>query len=81
MFVGIGGGLTVESRFSRRASVGLIVLAPKPLIRPEAKDWRLLVVDELGVVARCTEIFAGDRPTLTLVSPSLPEAATLLTFA
>jgi hypothetical protein len=70
-----------ESRFNRLASVGLIVLAPNPLIRPEATDWRLLPEDELGVVALCTVIFAGDRAVLTPGSPSLPGVATLLTFA
>jgi hypothetical protein len=81
MFVGIGGGLIAESRLSRRASVGLIVLAPNPLIRPEATDWRLLLTDEFGVVARCTVIFAGDRGVLAVGSPSLPCDTTLLTFA
>lgn len=81
MFVGIGGGWTDDNRFSRRASVGLIVLAPNPLIRPEATDCRLLLVDEVGVVARCTEIFAGDRAVMPLGSPSLPGIATLLTLA
>ena len=44
VFVGI-----MDMRLSRRASVGLVVRAPRPLILP---DWRLLP-DEVGVVARC----------------------------
>lgn len=54
VFDGIGGGLAADRRLSRLASVGLIVLAPKPLTRPEATDWRLLLDVEVGVVARYT---------------------------
>ena len=81
IFAGIGGGLTVDRRFSRRASVGLIVLAPSPLIRPEATDWRLLLIVDVGVVARGADAFPGDRRMAAVVSPSLPWIATLLTFA
>lgn len=40
----------MDSRLRRRASVGLIVRAPKPDARPETVDCRLLS-DEDGVVA------------------------------
>lgn len=63
--LGIGGTCIIESRLSRRVSVGLIVLAPRPLALPEAAiDWRLLP-DEDGVVERMslfTLLFPGDRP-------------------
>ena len=81
VFDGIGGGLAADRRLSRLASVGLIVLAPKPLIRPEATDWRLLLDVEVGVVARYTDVFPGDRPLAALESPSLMTGTTLLTFA
>lgn len=42
----------MESLFSRRASVGLMVLAPNPEARPEMADCRLFPADE-GVWARC----------------------------
>lgn len=46
----------IDSLFSLRASVGLIVLAPRPDMWC-AVDWRLLA-DEDGVWVRC----AGERP-------------------
>lgn len=81
MFVGIGGGLTADSRFKRLASVGLIVLAPSPLIRPEAMDWRLLPEDEVGVVVRLIGGFPGERAVVPFASASLPPGGILLTFA
>ena len=78
---GMGGGFAADMRLSRLASVGLIVLAPKPLTRPEATDWRLLLDVEVGVVARYTVAFPGDRPPPALKSPSLMTGTTLLTFA
>ena len=44
--VGIGGGFIVLSRFNLRASVGLMVLAPSPEARPDAKDCRRLPDDD-----------------------------------
>lgn len=38
VIVGIGGGFIVLILFNRRASVGLIVLAPRPEALPEAMD-------------------------------------------
>lgn len=49
--LGSGGACIMDILFRRRASVGLIVRAPKPDARPETVDWRLLP-DEDGVLAR-----------------------------
>ena len=78
----MGGGLAVDKRFSRRASVGLMVLAPNPLMRPEATDWRLLPPDAVvGDFARVVKTLAGDLLTVAVTSPSLAAGCTLLTFA
>lgn len=52
----------MDSLFSLRASVGLIVLAPSPEMW-WAVDWRLLA-DEDGVVVRCAGVLPGERAWL-----------------
>ena len=51
--IGIGGALAMDMRLIRRASVGEIVRAPSPLVRPDTVDCRLLAeLPEEGVRAR-----------------------------
>lgn len=68
--VGIGGACIIDSRFNRRASVGLIVLAPRPEALPEMVDWRLLPDDD-GVCARLGVPLAELRLPGVLTSGSL----------
>lgn len=66
--MGAPGGLGfIERRFSLRASVGLMVLAPNP-VTCGMVDWRLLDVDE-GVCVRWVMDRAGERAWLIGVPP------------
>ena len=62
---GIGGGFGImDILFSLRASVGLIVRAPKPVAWAVPGIIEILLLDE-GVVVLCNLGLAGDWPVPT----------------
>lgn len=72
--VGIGGACIMDNRFKRRVSVGLMVRAPRPDIRPDAMDCRLLPEEE-GVCARRLLPFDIGRELGVLTSGSCSDTA------
>ena len=76
----MGGTCIIDSLFSRLASVGDTVRAPRPDARPEAMLCRLLP-DELGVCARFGLPLDAGLPLGVFGSWSLGGGCRLLTFA
>lgn len=79
MLPGRGGACIMDILLRRRASVGLIVRAPRPDARPETVDCRLLP-DEDGVVARLGFPFETGREVGVFGSGSRGGGCKLLTL-
>lgn len=79
MLLGRGGACIMDILLRRRASVGLIVRAPRPDARPETVDCRLLP-DEDGVVARLGFPFETGREVGVFGSGSRGGGCKLLTL-